>query len=137
MNDMTRVSEPFGAVLVIRIWFESHPGSSTLRARILHADDPVRADIDSVVVSGVQKTAEVISKWLSDYVADCQRQAAIGPRHTRGHKSLPPPGPLQAASLPTQIRNEGFVAPIEADNGEHPDSDAPRGGADQDRIEDG
>src|SRR4051794_39576373 len=115
MNDTTRMDEPFGAVLGIRIWVESYSGSSTVRARILRADDPVRADIDSVVVSGVQKTAEVISKWLSDYVAECQRQAAGGTGHPRG----------------TQTCNEGFVPPIEADSGNHADSDASRGDPEQ------
>jgi hypothetical protein len=65
-------------VLVIRIWFESHPSPSTLRARIMHADDPTRADTDSVVVVGVQPTAEVIQNWLNSYVAACEQQAATG-----------------------------------------------------------
>jgi hypothetical protein len=69
---------PYGAVLVIRIWFESYPSPSTLRARILHADDPIRPDTDSVVVVGLQETADVISNWLAGYVAECQRQAAAG-----------------------------------------------------------
>jgi hypothetical protein len=73
MNDLIG---PYGAVLVIRIWFESHPSPSTLRARILHADDPTRGNTDSVVVVGVQQTAEAIQNWVASYVSECQRHAS-------------------------------------------------------------
>jgi hypothetical protein len=74
-RQMNEPSGQYGAVLVIRIWFESHPSPSTLRARILQANDPSHKSIDSVAVVGVQQTADVVENWLSSYVRACERHA--------------------------------------------------------------
>lgn len=66
---------PYGAVLIVRIWFESKPSHSTLRARIIHSDDPTRADADSVVVAGTERTIHAITDWLDGYVAAASDRA--------------------------------------------------------------
>jgi hypothetical protein len=60
---------PYGAVLIVRIWFDAPPSHSTLRARIISSDDPTRTDADSVVVAGTEQTLRSIREWLEGYVA--------------------------------------------------------------------
>jgi hypothetical protein len=72
---VSEIGGPYGAVLIVRVWFESQPSPANLRVRLLHNDDPTRADPDTIVVVGVEQTVEAIRHWLTEYVNSCRRGA--------------------------------------------------------------
>lgn len=64
---------PYGAVLIVRIWCELPASDATLRARLIHNPDSTSAEAESVVVTGVDRTTEVIRRWLEGYLEACRR----------------------------------------------------------------